>query len=239
MSPPPPPPRPPRPSWTAAAAWLWRITASLVHPIVLVFFLAAVFSRLSGDTVRAAYFGAVGLALAWDRASRRGHAAALAGANGRAGAAGRDELVLARVAAFSADSAERRRAATRPLLGPALLAGITYAVVVGAFPRYSVPATVCVTSLAAAAIVVAWRTSGEASGPAPRLRPAGLAAWALVAVGASALELVSLYLQPTLTTDSYAHPTLSYLADGILAAWPGRSAVIFGWLAFGWYLARL
>ena len=51
-------------------------------------------------------------------------------------------------------------------------------------------------------------------------------------------ELIALALQPTLGTDSPAHPTLSYLANPVLASVPGRPAVLFGWLALGWYLAR-
>jgi hypothetical protein len=65
-----------------------------------------------------------------------------------------------------------------------------------------------------------------------------VAAWAFVWVGASVWEVAALFLQPTLSTDSYAHPTLSYLANTVLATMPGRSVVAFGWLAFGWYLAR-
>jgi hypothetical protein len=65
-----------------------------------------------------------------------------------------------------------------------------------------------------------------------------VAPWAFVWAGASVWELTTLYLQPNLDTDSYAHPTLTYLANPILASVPGRSAVLFGWLAFGWYLAR-
>jgi hypothetical protein len=60
----------------------------------------------------------------------------------------------------------------------------------------------------------------------------------VVWAGASVWELTPLYLQPNLATDSNAHPTLSYLADPLLASVAGRSAVLFGWLAFGWYLAR-
>jgi hypothetical protein len=101
-----------------------------------------------------------------------------------------------------------------------------------------VPATVSITVLAAAALVAALRTSGESAAKPGRLDRLGLTAWALLGLGAAVWELVALYMQPTFTTDSPAHPTLSYLANGLLAAWPGRSAVLFGWLAFGWYLAR-
>jgi hypothetical protein len=200
--------------------WLLR---SLIYPMVLVFFVAAVFSHLSGDTVRAVYFVVVGLALAWDRATRRDRLP---------GPAADD-------AGFSGDSVARRRAATGRVVAAAGLGGLVYAVVVGSFKRYSVPATIAITALAFAALVVAWRTSAGSAAPARRLNPVGIAAWAAVALGAAVWEVLALFLQPTFTTDSPAHPTLSYLANGLLASWPGRSAVIFGWLAFGWYLARL
>ena len=51
-------------------------------------------------------------------------------------------------------------------------------------------------------------------------------------------ELTNLLLQPSLTTDSYAHPTLSVMTDPVLASHPGRSAVLFLWLALGWFLFR-
>jgi len=57
--------------------------------------------------------------------------------------------------------------------------------------------------------------------------------------GAASWEVTALFLQPTLSTDSYAHPTLSVLANAVLVSVPGRSIVAFGWLAFGWYLAGL
>ena len=51
-------------------------------------------------------------------------------------------------------------------------------------------------------------------------------------------ELGALLQQPSLTTDSYAHPTISTLTDPVLATSPGRAVVLFAWLAFGWYLVK-
>jgi hypothetical protein len=51
-------------------------------------------------------------------------------------------------------------------------------------------------------------------------------------------ELTQLLLQPTLTTDSYAHPTISVLTDPLLASHVGRSILLFVWLAAGWFLVR-
>src|SRR5262245_12379704 len=104
-------------------------------------------------------------------------------------------------------------------------AGAGYSAVVGLFPRYSWPATIAVAIPAAAGVLVAWRVSAGSDSEPGRLSRAGLAAWALVWAGASVWELAALYLQPNLGTDSYAHPTLTYLADPILATVPGRSAV--------------
>jgi len=215
----------------AFAASLRRFPRGLAHPVVLTFLVAAYFSFVSGDSVRAVYLLAVGLALAWDRARHRAPAPA-------AMAAGQDTGRLGRMAVFSHESAERRRAAMTGLLIPALITGLAYALVVGSFQRYSWPATIAVCIPAAAGVIVAWWVSAGSESEPGRLSRAGVAAWAVVWVGASAWELTALYLQPSLSTDSYAHPTLSYLADPVLASVPGRAVVLFGWLAFGWYLAR-
>jgi hypothetical protein len=50
-------------------------------------------------------------------------------------------------------------------------------------------------------------------------------------------ELSSLLQQPHLTTDSYAHPTISALSDPVLASHPGRTIFLGGWLVLGFLLA--
>ncbi|HEX7266421.1 MAG TPA: hypothetical protein VF256_03240, partial [Streptosporangiaceae bacterium] len=60
----------------------------------------------------------------------------------------------------------------------------------------------------------------------------------LVLVAGCLWELLSLLEQPTLTTSSYAHPTISTLTDPVLGSWAGRSAVLAGWLGLGWFLAE-
>src|SRR5258708_99412 len=62
---------PPPTRRAAFAASLWQLPRRLVHPLVLTFLTAALFSDLSADTVRAACLLAVGLALAWDQARSR------------------------------------------------------------------------------------------------------------------------------------------------------------------------
>jgi hypothetical protein len=49
-------------------------------------------------------------------------------------------------------------------------------------------------------------------------------------------ELTQLLLQPSLTTDSWRHPTISVLSDPILASHPGRTIGLILWLLFGWFL---
>jgi hypothetical protein len=215
----------------AFVASLRRFPRGLAHPVTLTFLIAAYFSYVSGDTVRAAYLLAVGLALGWDRARRA------AGVPGAA-APDREHGGPGRLAVFSHESAERRRAAMSRLLIPATLAAAAYAVLVGSFQRYSWPATIAVCIPATAGVIVAWWVSAGSGTEPERLSRPGVAAWAVVWVGVSVWELTALYLQPSLTTDSPAHPTLSYLADPVLASVPGRAVVLFGWLAFGWYLAR-
>jgi hypothetical protein len=232
---------------TASLRWLPR---SLIHPVVLTFLVAAYFSDVTGDTVRAGYLLAVGLALTWDQARRRvlrppaGTAQANPG-GGQANPGGQANTGEGQAdpgnpvqMAFSGESADRRRAAMRRWLWPAVLAGITYSLVVGSLQRYSWPVTVAVNIPAVAGVLVAWRVSAGSKGTPARLSRAGVAAWAVVWAGAAVWELTALYLQPSLTTDSYAHPTLSVLANPVLHSVPGRAAVLFAWLAFGWYLAR-
>lgn len=55
-------------------------------------------------------------------------------------------------------------------------------------------------------------------------------------LSACLLELSSLLLQPSFGTDSYAHPTISFLMDPLLASHLGRAIGLFAWLALGWLL---
>ena len=212
-------------------AGLWPMARGLGHPAVMTLVLGAVFSYLANDTVRAGCLLAVGLALAWDRARRS--FVRLSAAAGES-----TPRTSCRAAVLSKEPAGRRRAAMRRLRVPAVVAAIAYSLVVAWFQRYSWPATIAVAIPAAAAVLIAWRVSADSAAEPERLTRTGIAAWALIVVGAAAWELTALALQPTLGTDSPAHPTLSYLANPILASVPGRLAALLGWLALGWYLAR-
>jgi hypothetical protein len=121
-----------------------------------------------------------------------------------------------------------------------VVAGLSaaFALVVGAFPRYSWPTTVGVVAVSAAAIAVAWRgplVVRADPGPIPRR---GVVAWATVLVIGALWELEALLLQPSLTVDSQAHPTISTLTDPVLATHEGRTLIMVGWLLAGWFLLR-
>jgi hypothetical protein len=60
--------------------------------------------------------------------------------------------------------------------------------------------------------------------------------WAVLLAAGGTWELSSLLQQPHLTTDSYAHPTISALSDPLLAGHPGRSVALGGWLLMGWFV---
>jgi hypothetical protein len=57
--------------------------------------------------------------------------------------------------------------------------------------------------------------------------------WSVPLLGFSALEIVNDTLGST-----WEHPTLSVLADPVLAGHPGRSAALLAWLAAGVALVR-
>lgn len=115
--------------------------------------------------------------------------------------------------------------------------GGLYVGFVGSFSRLSWPATIAVVAVGCLVGAIGWQ------GPL-RHRP-GLTGtaqrrswlWAVIVVVGGSWELSSLLQQPHLTTDSYAHPTVSALTDPLLAGHPGRSLVLAGSLLIGWLLA--
>jgi hypothetical protein len=150
---------------------------------------------------------------------------------------------LAREAAGQPTGHLAREAAGQPVRSRRLLAGcgwvaagLTYAWVVGSVKRYSWPATFSVIALGCLMVAVGWQ------GPLRRRAAlTGLALhrawlWAVVLVSGGLWELSSLLQQPHLTTDSYAHPTISALTDPMLASHPGRSVALGAWLLIGWFL---
>jgi hypothetical protein len=230
---------PPR---TGERGWSSRVAAAagalafvLRDPVVLVLVLAGFVDGISGNPAHwiVLYGAAFALgrhALLERRASDAGELP-LATPGLRLGGAMRD--------LFADPSDEPRATARRLVFVPlALLAALAYAVVVGGFGRYSWPVTTVVVLTGVAVLVVSW------PGPLnPRPEPAalgtvGTGAWLTVFIGLGLWELTQLLLQPNLTTDSWAHPTLSVLSDPILATHPGRTIGLFVWLLFGWFLVR-
>ena len=198
--------------------------AGVREPIVVVLLLIAFFTWISGKPLDGLLMLAAGVSLAWDTARR-------ARARGRGGkqpgGAGRGT---------SRSAGHRRRRSW--LLLAWLAAGALYIVVVGSFSRYSWPATAAVIVLGVAVVATGWRGPRH-PGRAPAKLPAiGLALWGLALVAGGLWELTSLFEQPSLTTDSYAHPTISTLTDPVLSSWAGRSVILAAWLGLGWFLAE-
>jgi len=215
--------------------------AGLREPIVLILLLIAFFTWISGKPLDGLLMLVVGMSLAWDTGRRRRQGGApegrLAGDSASGfGAANQDEArgvgQATRLDAPEAAARWRRRLVVLAWLA----GGALYAALVGSFSRYSWPATVPVAVLGAAVVVAGWRGPRH-SRPAPAKLPAtGLALWGVVLVAGCLWELSSLFQQPTMTTDSYAHPTISTLTDPVLGTWAGRSIFLAAWLGLGWFL---
>jgi hypothetical protein len=189
------------------------------NPVIVILVLAGIADALSGNPVHSILLFSVAIALAF-----AGEAPVVV-----------DMPVHMGVVDGTATSA-RGNAWSYPVL---VLGMISYAVLVGGFGRYSWPATIAVIVPGAAAIVAAWRRPISRVPASARLDDTiGPTVWGSLLVALGLFELANLLLQPSLTTDSYAHPTLSVLTDPLLATHPGRSAALLLWLAGGWFLVR-
>jgi hypothetical protein len=207
---------PARPAGRALAA-----LAGLRAPVVWILLAIAFFTSISGKPVDGVLMLIVAVGLAWD-AGRRALRPPEAGG------------IPAPARALA-----RRGGRRRPLAAGALVAaGAVYAVVVGSFSRYSWPATAGIIGLGTIVVLIGWHGPVRARPDGGRLPVAGTLAWVVVLVAGCLWELSALLWQPSLTTDSYAHPTISTLTDPLLATSPGRMVVLFAWVAFGWYLVE-
>jgi hypothetical protein len=116
-------------------------------------------------------------------------------------------------------------------------AGLVYADVVGGFRRYSWPITISVVALGCLMVAIGWQGPLRERAALTRIAVRRTWLWAVLLVAGGLWELNSLLRQPHVTTDSYAHPTISALTDPLLASHPGRSLVLGAWLLLGSFLA--
>jgi len=180
--------------------------------VVGILLLAGIFDGLSGNAIHSILLFGAAASLIWDALRHR-----------------------------TAEPLDAAPATARPRSGAAIavvavLGVLAYAIVVGGFARYSWPMTTSVVVPAILVLVVA-RPGAVRSRPEPeKVGPVGIVAWSSVFLALALWELTSLLLQPTFTTDSYAHPTISVMTDPILASHVGRTVALVAWAALGWFL---
>jgi hypothetical protein len=196
--------------------------AGLREPVVWILLAIAFFTAISGKPVDGVLMLLVAVCLAWDAGRRALRHPDTAGA--------------ANPPTWPARLPGGRR---RGVVAGLLLAGAAiYAGVVGSFSRYSWPVTACIIVLGTVVVLIGWHGPVRARPAGGRLPVAGTLAWIAVLVAGCLWELGALLQQPSLTTDSYSHPTISTLTDPVLATSPGRAVVLLAWLALGWYLVK-
>jgi hypothetical protein len=200
------------------------IRAGIREPVIICLLVAALFDELSGNPLHFLILVGTAVALAVARARER---VALGTAERPVGMWGDPPRALARVRSALARS-------SIPLL---LVPAIAFALAVGWFQRYSVVASLAVALVGAVGIAVSWHGPLRDE-PLEPVERSGKVLWMLVIVALSAWEVTNLFLQPTLSTDSYRHPTLSVLTDPLLATHLGRWLALLVWLRIGWGLLR-
>jgi hypothetical protein len=123
---------------------------------------------------------------------------------------------------------------TRPWARPVVLmpAFAAISAVAGLLPSFSLAANLLVLAVGGALCWLGF-TGRVAKRPVPRRLSTRTAWWLLPALLLCAIELVNFGLGST-----YAHPTLSELADPLLEGYLARSALYFGWLVAFWGLVR-
>jgi hypothetical protein len=203
-----------RPDDARAREGGWQRHTSLLttvrDPVIVILLLAGIFDGLAGNPVHAIVLISVALFLT----------------------SGVDVPVRVEERSEAAETAEDGH----PFA--ALAIAVIYAVAMGAFERYSWPATLAVIVPGAVGLMMAFRTARNPGPEPPPIGRHGAVAWASLFVALGIFELVNLLLQPDLATGSYAHPTISTLLDPILAMHTGRSVLLFVWLLLGWYLVK-
>jgi hypothetical protein len=195
--------------------------AGLRAPVVWILLAIAFFTAISGKPVDGVLMLLVAVGLAWDA--------------GRRALRHPDTADAANAPTWPARPRGRRRGVVAGLL---LAGAAVYAGVVGSFSRYSWPVTACIIVLGTVVVLIGWHGPVRARPAGGRLPVTGTLAWIAVLVAGCLWELGTLLQQPSLTTDSYSHPTISTLTDPVLATSPGRAVVLLAWLALGWYLVE-
>ncbi len=130
---------------------------------------------------------------------------------------------------------ERAAPAHWPLVATVAIA---YGVTVGMWARFSWPTTIAVFLAGLPFLVLANRWPPRT--PPPQ-RPPGQVSnrpWAVVWLAVCAWEVIAFAQQPNRVDTSWEHPTLSALADIVLAGHAGRAVFLAAWLATGWAVAR-
>ena len=178
--------------------------------VVAILSTAACFEAVSDNPVHAGFLYAVAFALVAD---------AVAG-----GSRPRDHRVN-----------PTRAPLTRRAEQVLVLALLLYAFLAGFLARFTWPMSVAVLVPGAAAVAVGWHRAERETAEPPITRRGALQ-WSSVFVAIALWELTNLLLQPSLRSDSHAHPTMSVLMDPVLATHAGRSVTLAAWLVVGWFL---
>lgn len=206
--------------------------AGLRQPLVGILLLISLCSAISGKPLDGFLIATVAVLLAWDAARARLRAWPVSPGASTATAPPHEAGL-----APPGSAAVRPRPARLLVTVVAVAGAAGYAAIVGGFSRYSWPVTIAVVALSCLMVTIAWQGPVR-SRPALTGRPLRRVwTWALLLLTGGGWELSSLLQQPHLTTDSYAHPTISALSDPVLASHPGRTVFLATWLGLGWFLA--
>ena len=198
--------------------------AGFREPVIVCLLIAALFDGLSSNPLHSIILVGTAVALAITRARER---VSLGTPERPVDAWDEPPPLLARIRSGLSRSSV-------PLL---LLPAIGFSLVIGWFDRWSIVASLAVAVTGAIAIALSWHGPFREE-PLEPVEPSGRMLWMLVIVALSGWELTNLFLQPSLTTDSWAHPTISVLSDPFLGSWLGRTLFIVVWLRAGWGLLK-